>query len=216
MSRTKKIRFNQIKEFSNVFEAGTELDWAAEIFKNQNPVNLELGCGKAKFSLQMAKAFPDQNFVAIDRKGERIWRAAVDAKNLNLTNLAFVQGNIYYIEKDFLPHSINQIWLTFPDPLPKPNNANKRLSHQKFLKFYQKLLTPTGTFHLKTDSLNLINFTELEIPKIKGKVTIKELDIYNNKNSLPEHIFFQTDFEKKYLAKNFPIYYLEAQLLADQ
>lgn len=212
MPRTKKIRFDEIKQFPNVFQAGTETDWSKQIFKNNNPIILELGCGKAKFSIQMAQEFPNQNFIAIDRKGERIWRAAKDAQNLKLTNLAFVQGNIYYIEKDFLPHSIDQIWLTFPDPLPRSNNANKRLTHTKFLKFYQKLLKPNGTIHLKTDSLNLINFTELEIKQFNGKILIKQLDIYNTANNLSEHIFFQTDFEKKYLSKNLPIYYLEGEL----
>jgi tRNA (guanine-N7-)-methyltransferase len=212
MARTKLKRFEEIKDFDNVYESGTETNWADNIFKNSHPIVLELGCGKAKFSIQMATHFKQKNFVAIDRKGERIWRGAIDAQKLQLENLAFMQGNIYYIEKDFLPESISQIWITFPDPLPKPNNANKRLTHSKFLKRYKQLLTPNGSLHLKTDSLQLINFSIDEIEKFGGKITKTILDIYNTPDPIPEHLHFQTDFEKKFLAKNLPIYYLEATL----
>lgn len=215
MARTKLLKFSEIKTLPNVFESGQETDWQSHIFKNENPLILELGCGKAKFSLQMAQYFPNKNFVAVDRKGERIWRGATDALNSKLKNLAFMQGNIYYIEKDFLPESIDQIWITFPDPLPKPNNANKRLTHSKFLKRYKQLLKPGGTLNLKTDSLQLIDFTIDEVAAFGGELTLVAYDIYTPSPDGPklgDHIFFQTDFEKKFLAKGLPIYYLQAKL----
>lgn len=214
MKRTKLKKFAEIKELPNVFDQDSLLkqDWKTDIFKNQNPLYVELACGSAKFSIQMAQNSPNINFVAMDRKGERIWLGAKEALSLGLTNLYFFQGNIKYIEKEFKPNSIDELWITFPDPFPKPKNTRQRLTHRNFLDKYKILLSPTGTINLKTDFKLLLEFTEQEILDLNGNILQKEIDIYERKNSLPAHLFYQTFFEKMHLDQGKKIHYLKGKL----
>jgi tRNA (guanine-N7-)-methyltransferase len=205
MSRTKLRKFAEIKEMPNVYESGTNIKW-------ESPLTLELACGKAKFSLQMAQKFPEMNFVGVDRKGERIWKGATTALDLKLSNLKFLQGNIIYIDKDFPTESVDQIWITFPDPHPKDNTANQRLTHPRFLEFYKKILKPTGQICLKTDSRLLLNYTRETILAQNGTILEFTENIYSQKETLPAYYFFQTDFELRHLAENKQIHILRATL----
>ena len=214
MSRTKLRKFAEIKASPIVFdpEKIRGKSWQKDIFKNSNPIHLELACGKGKFSIQMAQNHPELNFIAIDRKGERIWHAAQNAQNLGLSNLVFFQGNINYIEKEFKTNEIDELWITFPDPFPKDKNARQRLTHLRFLEKYKVFLKNSGTFNLKTDFKLLLEFTEQEILKLGGKILQKETDIYSKRQTLPEYLFYQTDFELKHLNDGKQIHYLKAIL----
>jgi len=214
MKRTKLKKFAEIKELPNVLDGSNLLgqNWQSDIFKNTQPLHLELGCGSGNFSIQMAQKHPEINFIAIDRKGERIWTGAKAALELEIPNLRFFQGNIKQIEKEFQHNQVQEIWITFPDPFPRPRSAKQRLTHRDFLTKYKSFLAPNGTINLKTDFKALLEFTELEIIDLNGKILQKEIDIYSRQADLPEHLFFQTYFEKKHLADGKQIHYLQGSL----
>jgi tRNA (guanine-N7-)-methyltransferase len=216
MSRSKLKKFAEIKVLSNVYDPDSfiDLSWRKDIFKNDNPLFVELACGKAKFSIQMAEKFPNINFIAIDRKGERVWYGATEALEKKLTNLKFFQGNINYLEKEFKnPNDkIDEIWITFPDPFPKDRNARQRLTHKKFLTIYKKALKENGILNLKTDFTPLHDFTRKEIIDFNGKILIEQKDIHNTPSTLEDHIFFKTDYENFFIDQQKAIHYLRAEI----
>lgn len=160
MKGNKLARFAAIKEFKNVFEFPQEAESKWEpYFGNNQPIVLELACGKGEYSVNMAKAIPEKNFIGVDIKGNRMYIGAKKALEENITNVAFLRTRIEQITDYFFPHSIAEIWITFPDPFLREGKAKNRLTHHKFLALYQKLLKPGGIVHLKTDSKPLFDFT---------------------------------------------------------
>ena len=124
--------------------------WRETFFKNNNPIVLELGCGKGEYTVELAKLYPDTNFIGVDIKGARMWTGATMALNQGLKNVAFLRTNIEIIDRFFQKDEVSEIWLTFSDPQMK--NPRKRLSSTFFLERYRKFLVNNGTIHLKTDS----------------------------------------------------------------
>ena len=174
MGKDKLRRFEAIKSFDNVFEPVREQDfehsgkWNENIFKNQNPIVLELGCGKGEYSVGLGTLFSDKNYIGVEIKGNRIYIGAREAIDKNLNNVAFLRTRIDYIDSYFKENEVDEIWLTFSDP--QPNKPRKRLTSTLFINRYRKFLKPGGLIHLKTDSSVLFDSTMEQI-KIKTTLT---------------------------------------------
>jgi tRNA (guanine-N7-)-methyltransferase len=162
MGHKKLIRFEAIKSFPNVLQypEGMAGRWAAH-FGNDNPLTLELACGKGEYTVGLAKLYPDRNFLGIDLKGNRIYIGAKKCLDEGIRNAAFLRTQIDRIAAYFKPGEVGEIWLTFPDPQLRLSRSKKRLTHPKFLRLYQQILKPGGLIHLKTDSPVLYHFTRL-------------------------------------------------------
>lgn len=204
MPRKKLIRYKDLNNFENVYD-GLNFN-KAKIFKNSNPKILELACGRGEYTNGLAGLFPDQNFVGIDIKGERIWQAARKSKELNLTNTAFIRGSIDLIQNYFEPGSLSSIWIIHPDPQPK--RERQRLTHPKYLAKYNKLMKHKSLIHLKTDDQDLYKYTLETFPK-HFEIIKKTNDLYNS-DYLEDHHNIQTNFEQKAISKNKTITYIQA------
>jgi tRNA (guanine-N7-)-methyltransferase len=167
MGKDKLRRFAAIKEFKNVFEPvmnqPSELcgKWRSEVFKNSNPIVLELGCGKGEYSVGLGRQYPDKNFIGVDLKGNRIYIGAKESLELNLENVVFLRTRIDFITNFFAENEVDEIWLTFSDPQPK--KPNKRLSSPPFINRYRQILKKEGVIHMKTDSDLLFEYTQEQI-----------------------------------------------------
>lgn len=162
MGHKKLIRFEAIKSFPNVLQypEGMKGKWK-DFFGNENPITLELACGKGEYTVSLARQYADRNFIGIDLKGNRIWAGAKKALDEGLKNAAFLRTQIERITDYFDKDEVSEIWITFPDPQLRLSRANKRLTHPRFLRLYEKVLRKDGFIHLKTDSPDLYNFTLL-------------------------------------------------------
>ena len=168
MGKNKQKRFDENKILPNVFqptraEALEEYPlkgkWNTEVFKNNNPIVLELGCGKGEYSVGLAKAFPDKNFIGIDIKGARFWFGAKEAHETGMANVAFIRTQIELVDHFFAENEIDEIWITFPDPQIKYKRTKHRMTHPDFLARYKTFLKKDGLIHLKTDSEFLHGYT---------------------------------------------------------
>ena len=168
MGKNKLARFAENKILPNVFQPTRDeaLDnyplkgkWRTEVFKNQNPIVLELGCGKGEYSVGLAKSFPDKNFIGIDIKGARFWFGAKEAVEKKLNNVAFLRTQIELVDCFFDHDEVDEIWITFPDPQIKYRRTKHRMTHPDFLDRYKKILKKDGIVHLKTDSEFLHGYT---------------------------------------------------------
>ena len=220
MPKNKLQRFAELRTFENVHEflfteRKTDFKlkgkWNSEYFKNENPIVLELGCGKGEYSIGLAEKYPNKNFIGVDIKGARIWRGSKNAQEKNLHNVAFLRTQIEFIEGCFAKNEMSEIWITFPDP--QPNKEKKRLTHPIFLSRYKNILQPNGVVHLKTDSAELYEFT-LEVIT-ENKITLLDSTNDLNCNSEPareEVKSIKTHYEKLFTAKGEKITYLKFQL----
>src|SRR5688500_13990868 len=151
MGQKKLARFEELGSFKNVLQFPKDMagKWK-DFFGNNNPITLELACGKGEYTLGLAQLYPERNFIGIDLKGNRIWVGARKALNEELTNVAFLRTQIDHINSYFSAGEVSGIWITFPDPQLRVSKAKKRLTHPKFLRLYQQFLAPGGLIHLKT------------------------------------------------------------------
>lgn len=207
-------------EFSNVFQPTFEElktgfsikgKWKSDIFKNNYPLVLELGCGKGEYSVGLARKYPNKNFLGIDVKGSRMWKGASDALNERMFNVAFLRTRIEFIEYCFAENEVDEIWITFPDPQIKKKRAKNRLTHPKFLQLYSNILQDNGLIHLKTDSQFLHGYTLGIIQGHQHFLEDAEHDIYNAVLER-ENMDIKTHYEKLFLEKNMPISYLRFRL----
>ena len=207
-------------EFSNVFQptfedlkSGFSIKgkWKSEVFKNDNPLVVELGCGKGEYSLGLSRKYPDKNFLGVDVKGARMWKGASDANNEGIPNVAFLRTRIEFIEYCFAKREIDEIWITFPDPQIKKKRAKNRLTHPVFLDRYSNILQDNGLIHLKTDSQFLHGYTLGIVEGHQHHLEDAEHDIYNAVLKR-ENMEIKTHYEKLFLAKNMPISYLRFRL----
>lgn len=212
MGKDKLRKFAEVATFENVvqLDAGKELKgkWASQFFKNENPVILELACGKGEYTVNLAKLFPHINFIGIDYKGNRIWRGAKTALEEGIPNVGFLRIQIETILEYFEEGEIDEIWITFPDPQPQISREKKRLTHPKFLERYKSLLKEDGIMHLKTDNDDFYAYT-LEQIDLANLLKIKETtDLY--KSDLQNEVLsIKTYYERKYLAHSKNINYVE-------
>lgn len=220
MGKNKLARFAENETFANLFQLTYEQitkegfalkgKWNKEFFKNDNPIVLELGCGKGEYTVGLAKKYPNKNFIGIDIKGARLWRGCKTSNEDKMTNVAFVRTHIQMIESYFAENEVSEIWITFPDPqLKKPN---KRLTCERFLKLYKNILKQDGIVHLKTDSQELYEYTkdEVLIPS-KREILYNTNDLYNS-DFKEDVIEIQTFYEAMYLKIGKPITYLKFKL----
>ncbi len=199
--------------FEEVFRKDYQLKghWRESFFKNNNPIILELGCGKGEYTLGMARLFPDKNFLGIDIKGARIWRGAKEANNNNISNAGFLRTRIEMIESFFAPGEVDEIWITFPDPQIKKRRNKKRLTGARFLNSYRKFLRSGGLVHLKTDSAELFEYTAelLKLNKIDPEVLTG--DLYSAK--LPDTLLqIKTHYEQLFLNEGKKITYIRFRI----
>lgn len=216
MTRRKQHRFLQNQESPNVIEVGKPAyksikgRWRLDQFGNENPVVLELACGKGEYTIGLAQAYPDTNFIGVDIKGDRIARGSQAALSLGLTNAAFLRTDINFIEEFFESGEVDEIWITFPDPQPRPRQEKHRLTHPRFLSIYKRLLKPGGTLHLKTDSPLLFAYSLDVIQQDEFTNVISTTDLYNSLlNGI--HIGIKTKYEQLFFDKGFTINYLQCK-----
>ena len=178
-----------------------------EFWKNNNPLVLELACGKGEYAVGLGKLYPDKNFIGIDLKGNRIWVGAKKALQQNLKNVAFLRTQIDQVGDYFSVNEVDSIWITFPDPQLRKSKAKKRLTHPKFLRIYQQFLTPGGLIHLKTDSPDLYEFTKLVI-RLYDCVLHTDFDDTYKEAGIPEDLRIKTHYESLDIAGSNRIHYL--------
>lgn len=212
MGKDKLRRFAEIETFSNVLQldAGKPFkgQWSAVFFKNNNPVVLELACGKGEYTVNLATMFPDKNFIGIDYKGNRIWRGAKTALEEDVNNVAFIRMQIETLTDFFAPDEVDEIWITFPDPQPQLSREKKRLTSQRFLDMYKVVLKPGGHINLKTDNDDFHSYTAGKIEETRMKLLVKTEDLYHSEYA-DEVLSIKTYYEKKYLKDNKNINYLK-------
>ena len=212
MGKDKLRRFAEVETFANVLqlEEGKPLkgQWSKEHFKNNNPVVLELACGKGEYTVNLAQLFPDKNFIGIDYKGNRIWRGAKTALEEGVDNVAFLRIQIENLLDYFAKGEIDEIWITFPDPQPQLSREKKRLTSPRFLEKYTEVLKPGGYVNLKTDNDGLYAYTAEKIQELKLKEHVNTADLYHSEFA-DEVLSIKTYYEKKYLADNKNINYLK-------
>ena len=208
MGNKKLQRFVAIRSFPNVLQypEGMPGKWK-DFFKNENPITLELACGKGEYTVGLSVLHPERNFIGVDLKGNRIYSGALECLENNISNAAFLRTQIDKIDSYFLPDEVSEIWITFPDPHLRTSRAKKRLTHPRFLRIYQSIIKAGGIIHLKTDSPELFHFT-------KFMADIYELDIQDVSEDIhartenPPEINIITHYEKLDIAESKQVYYI--------
>ena len=221
-SKNKLKRFNENKTFANVIEPTRDEvihdshhlkgNWNQNIFKNNNPIVLELGCGKGEYTIGLAERYPDKNFIGIDIKGARFWRGAKTAIEENLKNVYFIRTQIELIMHLFDNNEVDEIWITFPDPQIKYKRTKHRLTNQSFLQKYKTILKPDGIMHLKTDSEFMHGYTLGLLHGEGHEVLYANHNIYHNEGAPEVVTAIQTFYEKQFLEENKPITYLQFKI----
>ena len=221
-SKNKLKRFKENETFANVIQPNREEViacnfplkgvWAKDFFKNNHPIVLELGCGKGEYTVNLAKEYPDKNFIGVDIKGARFWRGAKTALEEQIPNAAFLRTQIELIDHLFAQGEVSEIWITFPDPQIKYKRTKHRLTNQDFLAKYRHILSPEGLIHLKTDSEYLHGYTLGLLHGMGHEILYANHHIYRNEGAPKEVLTIQTTYEKQYLAQGKPITYIRFRL----
>jgi len=223
LGKKKLSRFRELESLERVFQPPLEEvfekdyylkgKWCRDVFGNDQPLILELGCGKGEYTVGLARNHPHNNYLGIDIKGARIWTGARIAHDEGLENVAFLRNRIDFINSYFASDEIDEIWITFPDPQEKRRRLKKRLPGAHFLNRYRAFLKDGGLVHLKTDNrelyldtLELIRFNDLEVERKSADVYSEEWD--------DEIVHIQTYYEKSFLAEGAKINYLRFRLPA--
>lgn len=212
MGKDKLRKFAEVATFKNVvqLDAGKEYKgkWSTKFFGNDKPLILELACGKGEYTVNLAKFFPDTNFIGIDYKGNRIWRGAKTALEEGIENVGFLRIQIETILEFFEADEVSEIWITFPDPQPQDSREKKRLTNPVFLERYKIILKEEGLMHLKTDSDFFYGYTRDQIALQNLPVIKETTDLYKS-DLVDEVLSIKTYYERKYLAVDKSINYVE-------
>ncbi len=218
-SKNKLKRFKENEGFKNVIQPSREDlinnkfnykgSWNKVVFKNNNPIVVELGCGKGEYSVGLAKIFQKKNFVGIDIKGARFWKGAKTSLLENINNVVFVRAQIELIENIFSKGEVNEIWITFPDPQTKYKRNKHRLINIDFINRYKNILAKDGVINLKTDSEFLHGYSIGLIQGLGHEIIYSNHDIYKSSGAPIEAISIQTFYENMYLKEKKPITYLK-------
>ena len=221
MSKKNKLqKFEENKSFDNLFQYSYERimaegfplqgRWRSDFFHNDNPIVLELGCGKGEYTVGLARAHRDINYIGIDIKGARMWRGLTQAREEGLANVAFIRARIDQIEHFFGPDEVDEIWVTFPDPHPGEGerNARHRLTSPEFLQRYRKIVKPEGILNLKTDSPIMYEFTLHEVIEKQGLPLLYATDDLYANDDVIEVKTIRTFYEQMWLDQGLTIKYL--------
>lgn len=223
MGKNKLRKFAEMEQLPNVIQVpfnaleSTDLtlrgNWGKEFFGNDNPIILELGCGRGEYTVGLARKFPDKNFIGIDIKGARMWAGAKEAHLTALKNAGFLRTNIELISRFFAPGEVSEIWITFPDPQMK--KTRKRLTATNFLEMYRSILSPEGIINLKTDSPFLYEYTRRVVDLNRLPVKANTSDLYGDVPAGSNDILeIKTHYEKQWLDRGLTIKYLAFALPA--
>jgi tRNA (guanine-N7-)-methyltransferase len=185
--------------------------WRIDFFHNNHPIVIELGCGKGEYTVGLAAKYPEKNFIGIDRKGARIWKGARTSIEKNMANVAFLRAHIEQLDQIFCEHEVDEIWITFPDPHPKPKSAGRRLTSSAFIEKYRKVLRKDGLIHLKTDNYPLFEFTRRMIGESRHTLLFSTDDLYNSEFT-GDVVGIKTFYEEKFLESELRICYLQFSL----
>lgn len=212
--RKKLIRFEANKGADNILERSKPLydsikgRWNELYFKNDQPITLEVGAGRGEYTIGLAREFPDRNFVGLDYKGDRLWYGSQAAIEEDLSNVGFLRERAERIDDFFGTNEVSEIWITFPGPRPKNTEEHRRLTSDRFLNSYKKILKPGGIVHLKTDSDLVYEYTLQQIKRRKDIELVKKTgDLYAS-GLLEGHYGIQTNFEKRFLKDGKTIKYV--------
>ena len=220
MGKDKLKRFAENETFERMFQPPINYHspdhelkskWNEVVFKNNNPIVLELGCGRGEYTVGLAQRYPDKNFIGIDIKGARMWRGAKTAHEQGIMNAAFLRIRMEIILKFFAADEVSEIWITFPDPQPRDGKENKRLSSPLFIQRYSEFLMKGGIIHLKTDNFPLYSFSRSAALEM-GKEIIDDSDNLYAAKDIHIDLNIQTTYEKIYLKEGKPICYLSYHL----
>lgn len=225
MSKKNKLqKFEENKSFDNLFQYSYERimaegfplqgRWRTDFFHNDNPIVLELGCGKGEYTVGLARAHRDINYIGIDIKGARMWRGLTQAREEGLTNVAFIRARIDQIEHFFGPDEVDEIWVTFPDPHPGEGerNARHRLTSPEFLQRYRKIVKPESILNLKTDSPIMYEFTLHEVIEKQGLPLLYATDDLYANDDVIEVKTIRTFYEQMWLDQGLTIKYLRFKI----
>lgn len=225
MSKNKLSKFAEMATYDHVIEAPFQTPtseqhplngkWHSDFFHNDNPIVLELGCGRGEYCVGLGRMFPDKNFIGVDIKGARMWSGATEAKEAGLTNVGFLRTHIEFIHKFFAPGEISEIWLTFSDP--QMRKATKRLSSTYFLERYRHFLVDNGLIHLKTDSNFLFTYTDLMVKANQLPTEFRTNDLYHTLAAeedaeVKQILGIRTYYEQQWLDRGLSIKYLKFRL----
>jgi len=230
MGKGKLAKFADMERYENVFQYpyGVVSDvpfemqgrWGEMYFHNSNPIVLELGCGKGEYTVELARLYPDRNFIGVDIKGARMWTGATQALHEGLKNVAFLRTNIEIIDRFFGPDEVEELWLTFSDPQMK--NPRKRLTSTHFLNRYRRFLVDGGIVHLKTDSNFLFTYTSYVVSRNSLPLVCSTEDLYGilsgTRPQLPideKILSIQTYYERMWMDRGLNIRYQQFRLPHD-
>lgn len=202
-----QVSYNDVVLGGKKFELCGE--WGEKHFGNDNPIVLELGCGKGEYASELARLFPEKNFIGIDIKGARMWTGAKTAYDEGLANCAFLRTGINAIDHLFAPNEVSEIWITFADPQMK--KLNKRLTSTYFVTLYSRILRPNGVIHLKTDSMFLYTYTRLMAEASGLPILCATENLYRDITDNPI-LGIKTYYERQWLARGIDIKYLQFSL----
>lgn len=195
--------------FDDIFHKDHPLKgrWRADHFGNDNPIILELGCGRGEYTVGLGQAHPENNYIGIDIKGARMWRGAKTATESGMSNVAFLRTRIEFIGSFFAPGEVDQIWITFPDPQLHKNRVARRLTAPGFLERYTAFLKPDGVIHLKTDCQHLHSYTRAVLDANGIEPIVASQDIYGE-GLADAKLSIKTTYEARFLGEGLPISYL--------
>lgn len=224
MGKGKLAKFADMASYPHVFEYPHSVaeqvpfemkgHWRGQFFKNDNPIVLELGCGRGEYAVGLGRMYPEKNFIGVDIKGARMWTGATDSLREGMSNVAFLRTNIEIIDRFFGPGEVDEIWITFPDPQMK--KVTKRLTSTAFLQRYASFLKSDGIIHLKTDSNFLYTYTDALV-MVNGLPTeVNNTDIYGSSDEFRiqnSELNIRTYYEQQWLDRGLTIKYLKFKLL---
>jgi tRNA (guanine-N7-)-methyltransferase len=219
MSRKKLVRFADNDQNPNVIQSGKPIfeeikgNWNEKQFQNENPIVVELACGRGEFTVGLGRVFTNQNFIGVDIKGSRIWKGSSTATQEGIHNVAFLRTQIQQLDQFFDQGEISELWITFPDPFPRDGDEKRRLTSPRFLDMYKPMIKSGGIIHFKTDNTGLFDYS-LEL--VKSRVDIEVIgftsDFYQSEWK-DDHFGIKTKYEKLFSDKGEKIKYLKFRFI---
>ena len=228
MGKGKLVKWLENRTFERVFEPplekaveGVEFEhkgkWGEAVFGNDQPIVLELGCGKGEYTVGQARKYPGKNFVGIDIKGHRFWRGAKTANQEDLKNVAFLRTRIEFIDRFFAPNEVDEVWITFSDPQPKDEKGTKRITSSIFIERYKKFLKPGSLVHVKSDSPLLYELSKESYIEAGYNILVDSQDVYGElvhrvDPELRELLEIKTFYEQMWLEEGRKIHYMQLRV----